>query len=147
MMLSPLRAASVAAVAVLLTAGTIARGAPDGTLRVTHAYARPVPAGAVGAAYLEIENPSSTADRLLSLSSTVGTAELHEMKMDGDVMRMRKIASLEIPAHATIRFAPGGFHVMLTHLEHPLAADEHFRLRLQFERAGEVDVDVPVEQR
>jgi copper(I)-binding protein len=146
-MFSPLRAASAVAVTVLLAAGTGAGAASDGAVRITGAYARPVPAGAVGAAYLEIENPSSTADRLLSLASTVGTAEVHEMKMDGDVMRMRKIASLEIPAHATIRFAPGGFHVMLTHLEHPLAAGEHFQLHLQFERTGEVDVDVPVEQR
>jgi periplasmic copper chaperone A len=115
------------------------------SIRIEHAYARPVPAGVVGAAYFEIENPGPIADRLLSVSTAIATAEVHQMKMDGDVMRMRKVGSIEIPAHGAVEFAPDGYHVMLTHLAHPLAPGDQFHLGLRFEHAGEVDVLVPVQ--
>jgi hypothetical protein len=121
-----------------------ATAAPE-SMRIEHAYARPAPGGVVGAAYFQIENPGPTADRLVGVSTAIATAEVHQMKMDGDVMRMRKVGSIEIPAHGAVQFAPDGYHVMLTHLTHPLAAGDKFHLDLRFEHAGEVDVLVPVQ--
>ena len=56
--------------------------------------------------------------RLVQVQSPVaGVVEIHEMKMDGGVMRMRPIAALELPANRTVELKPGGYHVMLMDLK------------------------------
>jgi copper(I)-binding protein len=49
-----------------------------------------------------------------------GTSEVHEMKMEGDIMRMRPVAKVELPAGQTVEFKPGGYHLMLMDLKQPL---------------------------
>lgn len=53
-------------------------------------------------------------------SPVAGVAEVHEMKMDGDVMRMRAVPVLDLPAGKTVQLKPGGYHVMLMELKQAL---------------------------
>lgn len=88
--------------------------------------------------------------RLVSASSPVaGVTEVHEMKMDGNIMKMRALeAGLELPAGKTVELKPGGFHVMLLDLKGPLAKDSTVPLTLVFKDAkgaeSKVELKVPV---
>ena len=116
-------------------------------LRIEHPFVRPTPPGArTGGAYFAIENLGAQGDRLLQVATSVaGSAEIHSMTMDGNVMRMRQIAALDIPAHSTATFKPGSYHVMLVDLKRPLAAGETIPLSLTFEKAGTIEIAALVE--
>ena len=118
-----------------------------GVLRIEHPSARPTPPGArTGAAYFTIVNAGKNADRLVRAVSPVADAvELHSMAMDGNVMRMRAIAALDVPAGSSVTLGSGGQHVMLVGLKRPLVAGERIPLTLTFEKAGTVDVSAWVE--
>ena len=125
--------------AVLLLASSAAA-----QVRVDGAWARPTVAGQqVGGAYLSLQ--SDRADRLLG-ASTPGAArvELHTMAMAGDVMQMRQIDAVELPAGQPVAFKPGGLHLMLLGLKRPLAAGSALPLTLRFEKAGEIRVELAV---
>ncbi|SRR5713226_927116 len=115
-------------------------------LEVNNAWARATPGKAEnGAAYLTIS--SLTADRLVSVSSPVAKkAELHTMTMAGMVMQMRPVAGVDIPAGQPVSLKPGGEHIMLLGLNHPLREGESFPLTLNFERAGPRAVTVTVQK-
>jgi periplasmic copper chaperone A len=115
-------------------------------LEVSNAWARATPGRAeTGAAYVTIQSP--TADRLLSVASPVAKkVELHTMEMAGMVMKMRPIASLDIPAGQPVTLKPGGEHIMLIGLEHPLREGQSFPLTLNFEKSGARTVTVAVEK-
>lgn len=122
-----------------------AQALAQAALKVEAAWARPTVDGqAAGGGFLKITGGAS-ADRLLSVSAGVSkTTELHTMEMDGNVMRMRPIEALDIPAGATVELKPGGRHVMFMGLAQPLKVGTSFPLTLRFEKAGEVKVDVQV---
>ena len=87
--------------------------------------------------------------RLVGVSSPVaGVAEVHEMKMDGDVMKMRAVPMLELPAGKSVQFKPGGYHVMLMDLKQPLPNGSTVPLTLVFkdEKGVEsrMDLKLPV---
>jgi len=65
-----------------------------------------------------------------------GTAEVHEMKLEGDIMRMRPVAKLELPAGKTVELKPGGYHLMLLDLKAPVPAGSTVPLTLVFRDAG-----------
>ena len=113
--------------------------------KVEAAWARPTVAGqAGGGGFLKITG-GAAADRLVSGSAGVAKAvELHTMEMDGNVMRMRQIDAIEVPAGQTIELKPGGRHIMFVGLTKTLKNGDHFPLTLRFEKAGEVRVDVKV---
>ena len=67
------------------------------------------------------------------------------MKMEGVVMRMREVDAIDLPADARVELKPGGLHLMLLGLKEPLKAGQHFPLKLRFEKAGEVTVEVDVD--
>lgn len=117
-----------------------------GAITVQHPYARATAAGqATGGGFLTLVNEGG-ADRLLSASADVAvTVQLHEMKMQGDVMKMREVDGIDLPAGQTVEFKPGGFHVMFIGLKAPLKAGGSFPMTLKFQRAGELKVDVQVE--
>ncbi len=117
------------------------------SLSIGHPYARATAPGApAGGAYLTIENKGSTPDTLVAVKSPVATAQIHEMSMDGNVMKMRELpGGLAIPAGGKVTLAPGGYHVMLMNLKQPLVAGQSFPLTLTFAKAGSIDVDVHVE--
>ena len=74
--------------------------------------------------------------RLVGVSTPVaGVAEVHEMKMEGDVMKMRAVPALELPAHQSVELKPGGYHLMLMNLKQPLAAGQHVPVTLSVQDA------------
>lgn len=78
--------------------------------------------------------------QLIGVSSPVaGVAEVHEMKMDGDVMKMRAVPSLDLPAGKKVELKPGGYHVMLMDLKAPLAKDSTIPVTLLFKDAKGVE--------
>ncbi len=133
-----------------LFAAVPAAGAPEFVQKdmyVGHPYAKATPPGArTGGAYFMLENRGTQSDRLIGVASPVAAAaEMHSMAMDGNVMRMRAVREIEIPAGAKVALKPGGFHVMLLDLKQPLVAGGKVPLKLTFARAGTVEVTVDVE--
>ena len=131
-------------VALLLLAGAAA--AQTGPVEVKNAWARATPGKAeTGAAYLTIQ--TATPDRLIAVSTPVADkAEPHEMTMQGGVMRMRSLATIDLPAGQAVVLKPGATHIMLVGLKQPLRVGESFPLTLQFEKAGKREVNVVVEK-
>ena len=98
-----------------------------------------------GAVYFRIENRGPAADRLVSAHSPVAArAEIHAHEMDGGMMTMRQVHSVEVPAQGEVAFEPGGLHVMLLGLKKPLVAGERYPLVLEFEKAGTIEVAVEI---
>jgi len=78
-------------------------------------------------------------------SSAAGVVEVHEMKMDGDVMRMRAVqGGLDLPAGKTVELKPGGYHVMLMDLKAALPKDSTVPMTLVFKDAKGVESKVEV---
>jgi periplasmic copper chaperone A len=123
-----------------------------GELSIDRPYASATPAGSKnGAAYFKaINNASKLPDRLVSVRSQIAAStELHTMRMDGNIMRMREVTSIDIPASGVTLFGQGtenGYHVMLMGLKEPLKEGDSFKLNLKFEKAGEIEVSVRVEK-
>jgi periplasmic copper chaperone A len=117
-----------------------------GEITIAHPYARATVAGQpTGGAFLTIENAGAD-DRLVSASAEVSkVVELHSMSMEGDVMRMRQLDSIALPAGKAVALKPGALHIMLIGLKAPLKEGDKFPLKLKFEKAGEVTVQVNVE--
>ena len=124
---------------------------PPGTaaVDVRDAWARTTVAGqAATGVFARIAAPSGA--RLVGGSSPVaGTVEIHEMKMDGNIMRMRQLEQgLELPRGEAVELRPGGYHIMLMGLKQPLAAGTQLPLVLRFVdaegRAGTRELQVPV---
>ena len=98
-----------------------------------------------GVVYLTIVNHASSPDRLMSASTPVAArTDLHMTVRDGDVVRMRRLETIDIEAGGTLAFEPGGAHVMLSGLEAPLREGDSFELTLEFEAAGPMTLEVPV---
>ena len=116
-------------------------------IQVTSAWTRAVPPGAaVAAAYMDLRNPGTEPDRLISAASPeVRAAELHETRDDAGIIRMRPVAGgLVLPAGGTARLTPGGMHLMLLGPSAAFRQGGTVPLVLHFERAGEIHVDLPV---
>ena len=129
----------------LLVAGPAFAQAPVAGVAVTGAWSRATPPGAeVGAVYLSLD--SAAGDKLVGVSSPVAAeAQVHEMRMDGTVMRMRELpGGLPLPAHQVVTLEPGGLHIMLMGLKAPLKQGGTVPLHLVFQSAPPVDVVVPV---
>ena len=136
-------AALTAAALAALTSPALAGDAKVGDLMLENPYSRATPATArTGAGYLTIRNHGAEDDRLLAVSCDCASAsEVHEMKMDGNVMRMREMPDgLPIPAGGMAELKPGGFHLMFIGLKAPLVEGETVEATLTFEKAGTVDV-------
>ncbi len=101
------------------------------------------PRQTVGGAYVTLTSPID--DRLLGASSPVGRAEVHEMTMDGQVMRMREQKDgIALPAGKPVALAPGGYHIMLMDLNRPLVAGQTITVQLRFQHAPPMDLEVKV---
>lgn len=129
--------------AVLLAVAQGALAAP----KVEAAWARPTVKGQpAGGGFLRIDNTGGPADRLVG--ATAGGAatavELHSMSMEGDVMRMRRVDAIDIPADGKVELKPGGLHLMLVGLGAPLEERTVVPLTLRFEKAGDVQVQMLV---
>jgi copper(I)-binding protein len=101
--------------------------------------------GATSAIYVTITNTGGQADALLSASSDAAkTAELHETKNDGGVMKMRPVTKINVPAGGKIEMKPGGYHVMLLGLKRDLKKGDRVPVTLKFERGGDVQAEATV---
>ncbi len=86
-----------------------------------------VPGQPVAAAYLVLSSKEDT--ELVSMSSDAAArVELHRMDKQGDISRMRRVETLALTAGETVRLAPGGLHLMLIDLTHPLQSGQQIRL-------------------
>lgn len=137
--------------AALLSGAALAHDFKAGDLRIDHPYATPTRPGLkTGGVYFRgIKNTGTQPDRLLSASTPrAGAVEIHRMQMDGDVMRMRAVPALDLPAGAEVPLRhgrPDGYHLMLLELKQPLKDGERFPITLTFERAGAHEVMVWVQ--
>lgn len=135
------------ALALALSAGpALAQEFKAGDVVVEKPWARATPKGAeVGGGYLDIQNNGATPDRLTGGSADFATVEIHQMKSENGVMEMRQLKDgLDIPAHGSVALSPGGYHLMFTHLTHPLTKGESIKATLNFEHAGPVEVEFSV---
>lgn len=129
----------------LMPEAGLAQGDVDrvGGIEIVEPWSRVTPKGAkVGAGYLIIRNTSTAADRLMSAQSAIAKrVEIHEMKMDGDVMRMRALGDgLTIPAGGSVELKPGGYHIMFLELAGPIDEGQRVVATLRFEKAGDIEV-------
>ncbi|WP_353216820.1 copper chaperone PCu(A)C [Sandarakinorhabdus sp.] len=141
----------------LALAFAVALPAPDpaaareyrlGSLTIDHPVLRVAsPVSKTGAGYMAIINRGQTADRLLSVVTTASArADLHGTIANGAVMQMRaQTAGVPVPKGATVKFAPGGLHVMFIGLKAPMREGATLKARLIFEKAGPIDVEFKTE--
>lgn len=142
------KSALFAAALLLAPLAAQAHAYDAGALHIGHPWIRTPPPGAPTAAgYLTVTNHGGAPDRLLGATSAIADSlEPHTMSMDGGVMRMRLAADgFEIRPGATLTLAPGGDHLMIVGLKHPLKAGEHVAAVLRFAHAGEVKVEFIVQ--
>jgi copper(I)-binding protein len=121
---------------------------PAAAVKVEGAWARASVQGQKGTgAFMQLTARDGA--RLVGAHSpAAGVAEVHEMKMEGDVMKMRSVPALELPAGKTVELRPGGYHVMLMDLKAPLMKGSSVPLTLVFQDAkgaeSRLDVSLPV---
>jgi periplasmic copper chaperone A len=115
-------------------------------ITITAPWSRATPgASKNGAVYLEIKSASDEADKLLSASSAVAeNIEIHNHINDNGIMQMRRVDFINVTEGGSTKLVPGGYHIMLLGLKQPLKAGETFKLKLTFEKAGAMEVDVAV---
>lgn len=117
-------------------------------IEIKHPWTRATPKGAkIAGGYLTLVNHGAAADRLVSMSSgNAGRVEIHEMKEEHGIMKMRPLSQgIAVAPGETVTFAPGGLHVMFMDLKGPLAQGENLAAQLVFEKAGAIDVTFKVE--
>lgn len=130
---------------LLAFTGLVAIRAETPDIVVSEAWARMAPNGRNGAVFMTIENRRPAGTAIVSAASPAArVVELHEMAMQGDVMRMRKIEKIALPASQPVKLQPGGLHVMLIGLVKPLEAGEHVALTLTLEDGTDIRVSATV---
>lgn len=142
-----LLAAGLCLLSLAAAAPAFAQKAPS-VPSASGAWARPTVEGQrAGGGFVTITGGSAD-DRLVAAKADVSaTLELHAMFMEGDIMKMRRVEAIDVPAGKTIQLEPGGLHVMFMGLKAPLQAGTTFPMTLQFEKAGAVTTQVTVSAR
>lgn len=113
-------------------------------VEVSHARSPATPPGAtVGAVYAEL---TATRDDMLLRAETpiAERVEIHATSHESGMMQMRPAATVELPAGASVEFAPGALHFMLIGLRGPLVPQSKFPMTFHFQNAGDVSIEVPV---
>lgn len=116
-------------------------------LIISHPWSRATaPSQKVGVVFMEISSKTGKPDRLIGGSTPdAEKVEIHNHVKDGDVMRMRRVDGVDVPANGSIKLEPGGYHVMLLGLKTPLFEETVIPLTLIFEKAGTVEIEAVVE--
>ena len=132
-----------------LALSTAARAADYdvGSIHISQPWSRATPKGALsGAGYMTITNKGTAPDRVNCVSSNASAqCQIHTMTMENGVMKMRPVeGGLEILPGQTVTLKPGGLHMMLVDLKHPLEAGSSMKATLKFDHAGTIDVEYPV---
>jgi hypothetical protein len=134
-------------VAVCLALASLAPAAPaagDPAIHVSGASCQRV--SDMGVVYLTVLNHGSRPDRLMSVRTEAAkSTQMHESIKDGDVVRMRELAhGVVVPARGSVRFEPGGKHIMLMDLAPDAQGAQSIDLQLRFRSAGVIRVQAPV---
>jgi hypothetical protein len=113
-----------------------------GDISVERAWAPATPPKAtIGNGYMTIVNTSSEPDHLLAAATEIsGTAEIDGIRMAGGAAPMKQLLNLDVPAHGSVEFKPGTYHVLLRNLKRPLVSGETFQGTLTFARSGVIAV-------
>lgn len=139
---------SQALLVVSLALTGLSAAAQTAGVKVDGAWARATVQGQkASGAFMSLTAKEAT--QLVGVSSPVaGVAEVHEMKMDGDIMRMRAVPAVDLPAGKKVDLKSGGYHIMLMDLKAPLAKDSSVPVTLLFKDAkgveSKVELKVPV---
>jgi copper(I)-binding protein len=117
-------------------------------LTMSDAWVREAPPGTeINAAYFTLRNEDGAAHILTgAVSPQFDRAELHATRVSGGQVRMQRVEAVEVPAHGSVRFEPGGYHLMLIRPRRPLQAGDSVTLTLQFKDADAVTIQAPVRQ-
>lgn len=118
-----------------------------GAITVEAPWARATAKGMkVGGGYLKITNTGTESDKLIGGTlAQAGAAEVHEMSMTNDVMRMRRLADgLEIAPGKTVELKPGSYHMMFFDLSAPLTPNQAVKGTLVFQKAGTLEIEYQV---
>lgn len=139
-----LRSTLALALLSLSAMSVAAADARIGDIEIDQAYSKAmIPGSKVAGGYMEITNSGTSPDRLVSASTSfAGETQIHEMKVENDIMTMNEIpGGLEIPPGQTVELKPGGLHVMFMDVATASKEGDTIRTTLTFEKAGSVDVD------
>jgi len=118
----------------------------SGEVEAHQAWVRPTAQGENAAVYLTIHNHSASADELMGASTSVAdVAEIHESKLENDVMQMNMVSSILFDPDEEIIFKPGGYHIMLINIDQELVLGVHIGLILHFKNHEEIAVEVHIE--
>lgn len=121
-------------------------GAKDG-IEVRDAWARTATQGMNSAVYFVIQNYNTEVDELTGVISNVAEAvEIHESKMEGDVMTMNRVESVAVEPSVKVEFLPGGYHVMLIGLKQNLEAGDEIEVTLQFRNSPDITVKATIRE-
>ena len=147
------RAAALVRAAILMAITLFSTALPAqeftlGNVTIDGPWSRAMPPNAPnGAAYFRVENRGDEPDRIVSARADIAeTAELHTHDMEGGMMKMRQVESVEVPAEGEVLLKPHGLHVMLFGLKQPLVDGEKFDLTVVFEKAGELELSVDIKR-
>ncbi len=142
-----MKAVTATFILLLIILITSACGNSDG-IAVLDAWARPGFRGDNSVVYLTINNQNNQGDGLIGANSDIaGGTEIHLSKMDAaGTMTMERQDLVVIPAKDSIELAPGGLHIMLVILGKDLSVGDTFPVTLEFQRAGDITIDVEVKQ-
>ncbi|NWG24629.1 MAG: copper chaperone PCu(A)C [Pseudorhodoplanes sp.] len=139
---------AIAALAATIASAAFAHDYKVGSIDINHPWTRATPKGAsVAGGYLSITNKGTSQDRLVGGSlHGAGRLEIHEMKMEGGIMKMRPLPDgILIKPGETVELKPGGYHVMFMDLKGPIEQGKPIKGTLIFEKAGKVDIEYTVE--
>ena len=132
----------------LALATTLLAGSAHAQVSATNAWVRAtVPHQQATGAFMQLK--SATATSLVSASSPLTPdVEVHEMSMEGELMRMRQVPAIELPAGKAVELKPGGYHIMFLNLRQQVREGDTVPLTLVFrDRAGKsesLQMKVPV---
>lgn len=117
-------------------------------IQIKDAWARPGLQNSNSAVYFTILNQSSDTDSLIKASSDIAEhVEIHMSMMDqSGTMVMKPQESVSIPENSSVEFKPGGLHIMLINLPQELKPNDQFKMILEFEKIGNITIDVIVKQ-
>jgi copper(I)-binding protein len=138
-----LLASALTLAAIVTTPSAFADDVMAGDLMIMNTWSKQSPMGAnVAAGFMTIMNHGSADERLMSATSEVtANTQVHEMKMEGDTMKMAEMMDgLVIPAGGTVELKPGSYHIMFIDMAAQPAVGSTFKGTLTFEKAGKVDV-------
>lgn len=128
------------------TPATEPSASAESIIVVDEPWARTASANGTTAAYMLMTNTSQTPDRITAVSSPdAAEAMIHETRIDSkNVATMKPAAHVDLDPGVPLVFEPGGLHVMLTGLKHPLKEGDQLTVVFTFQHAGTLHVKVPV---